>query len=44
MMAMVLTCGNFISSMVELYTLRDEAKLTTVSTSVCFSTALATSW
>lgn len=44
MMAMLLIWGNSINSMVELYTERDEAKLTTVSTSVCLATAFSTVW
>lgn len=44
MMAMDLICGYSINSIVELYTLREEAKLTTVSTSVCLAMALSTDW
>lgn len=44
MMAMDLICGNSMSSMVELKTLRDEAKFTTVSTSECLLTAFSTVW
>ena len=43
-MAMERTWGYSINSMVELYTLRDEAKLTTVSTSRCFAMAFSTVW
>ncbi len=44
MMAMERICGYCINSIVEEYTLRDEAKLTTVSTSLCLAMALLTSW
>jgi hypothetical protein len=44
MMAMHLICGNSSSSIVDWYTERDEAKLTTVSTSVCLAMALSTCW
>ena len=44
MIAIDLICGYSMSSMVELYTLRDDAKFTTVSTSLCLAMALFTSW
>jgi len=44
MMAIDLIWGNSINSIVELYTLRDEAKLTTVSTSECLAMAFSTDW
>jgi len=43
-MAMDLIWGNSISSMVEEKTLREEAKLTTVSTSECLAMAFSTVW
>ena len=44
MMAMDLIWGNSSSSMVDWYTEREDAKLTTVSTSECFAMALSTDW
>jgi hypothetical protein len=43
-MAMERTWGYSISSMVEVNTERDEAKLTMVSTSGCFAMAFSTDW
>jgi len=44
MMAMDLIWGYSISSIVDVYTLRDDAKLTTVSTSLCLAIAFSTDW
>lgn len=44
MIAMDLIWGNSRSSIVDWKTERDEAKLTTVSTSLCLEMALSTLW